>query len=117
MSVEGMWALFSSDNAAPNDVASSIVVLESGRVFGGDSAIAILGNYTVDRGIVEAAVRTWSYNPTHDQVVNVFGSTVEYKETRFRGTIQGDEISGFIWEVAQPHQRLITLLKKVADLP
>lgn len=77
MSVEGMWKFQSGSLAEPETLRwGGIVVLETGRVFGGDSVLAYLGSYEVDRGNVSARVRSWTWNlDVGEEVENVFGMT------------------------------------------
>lgn len=46
---EGMWAL-SSAAVQPNQIGSGIIVLETGRVFGGDGGYYFIGEYTHAHG-------------------------------------------------------------------
>jgi hypothetical protein len=74
MSVEGMWALQSDQHNAPGQlVAGSIIILESGKIFGGDSMMAFLGSYTVDANDISGNVRAWRWNPSYAGQHNVFG--------------------------------------------
>jgi hypothetical protein len=74
MSVEGMWALQSDQHNAPGQlVAGSIIILETGRVFGGDSMMAFSGTYEVQGSQLVAKVKSWRWNPTYAGQHNVFG--------------------------------------------
>ncbi|MCC4257867.1 hypothetical protein [Sphingobium lactosutens] len=112
MSVEGMWAIYY------NEVDSGIVTLETGRVFGGDSMMAFVGKYTVNGQEFTAKARTFSYNPAHFAVQNVFGRTGKLDlETQMQGTIEGGRLTGFIFETEQPDQKLPVRMEKLAELP
>lgn len=119
-SVEGMWAIYMPDvfDGSSGATNSGVMVLETGRIFGGDSLIAYLGHYRVNAGIFTAEARTWSYNPGHYVVVNVFGREGKLDtRTCFEGRMDGDAIVGEIWEVERPHLRLPARLVRIADLP
>jgi hypothetical protein len=48
MSIEALWAVRFGHAGSPNiGLNGGVVVLESGRLFGGDSWFAYVGNYTV----------------------------------------------------------------------
>lgn len=119
MSIEGMWAVYFGDVAGVQ-VNSGIAVFETGRIFGGDSMMAYLGNYSVNNSSVAGELRVWAYNP-HQQVVTAFGK---------RGTTAGDDLSlegqldagtgnivGQLWETKNPDSKIPATLIKVSDLP
>lgn len=121
MSVEGMWQFQSASFEDPeNLVWGGIVILESGRVFGGDSVMAYHGSYEVDRGVIIADVRCWTWNTEipEEQMANVFGMTgpIDY-QVRLEGSHDGNKIEGAIWPVADPSLKLVAAMKKIADLP
>lgn len=112
MSVEGMWAIYY------NEVDSGIVTLETGRVFGGDSMMAFIGGYEVNGKDFKAKARTFSYNPAHFAVQNVFGRTGKLDlETQLHGTIEGGQLTGFIFETTEPNRKLPVRMEKLAELP
>lgn len=121
MSVEGMWKFQSGSLDAPTDIRwGGIVVLETGRVFGGDSAMAYLGNYETDRGKIAAQVRSWVWNTDlpEEELANVFGMTGEIDyEVVIEGTLEGQEIKGFLWPKGADNLRLPARMVKIADLP
>src|SRR5215207_8497927 len=63
MNIEGMWAAYFGD-VGGEQLNSGVVVLETERLFGGDSMIAYLGSYTASGASVTATFDTWAYNPT-----------------------------------------------------
>ena len=97
-----------------------IVVLESGKVFGGDSVMAYLGTYEVDRGRIVADVRSWNWNTDvlDDEMTNVFGmeGLIDY-QVRLEGEVGNGVIDGAIWPVEQPDFRLRARMEKIAELP
>lgn len=119
MSVEGMWKFQSGSLGEPDTLRwGGIVVLESGRVFGGDSVMAYLGTYDVDRETVSARVRSWTWNLDVGEVENVFGMTgpIDYIAL-MRGKREGDVIAGYIAPEETPDLRLAIRMEKIADLP
>lgn len=118
-SVEGMWALLSGSVNAPDDMRDGgIVVLETGRVFGGDSAMAYLGTYEFTDGTLNADVRSWKWNMHHSDTANVFGMTGHINhQVVFEGIRDGDRLKGFIAPADAPESRLRAVLVKITDLP
>lgn len=122
MSLEGMWAVYFGD-VTGGGVNSGIAVLETGRVFGGDSMIAYVGRYEVNGNTVTAKIRTWPYNPTQ-VVTTAFGHVASQGPTDV--TLQGQfkpndgqmgEIDGQLWETANPSVKLGARLVKIENLP
>lgn len=119
--VEGMWALLSGSNDAPDELVNGgIVVLETGRVFGGDSAMAYIGSYEVTSGLLRADVRSWMWNPAYvdNGTENVFGMSgkIDYQAV-FEGTREGDVIRGHLFAAVDPATKIPAALHKITDLP
>lgn len=119
MSVEGMWKFQSASAEDPGTLRwGSIIVLETGRVFGGDSAMAHVGVFEVSGGAIVAAVRSWVWNHDLGEVANVFGMTgeIDYM-VKLEGAIEGDTIAGVIYPEGRPELRLACRMEKIAELP
>src|SRR4051794_24899225 len=121
MSIEGMWAVYFGD-VDGGQVNSGIVVLETERIFGGDSFIAYLGTYQIGGAEVSANFDTWAYN--HTMVVQTAFGDIGPDRTpcRLEGTHQPNDgqmgtVSGQVWKVAQPELKLPVHMVKVAALP
>ncbi len=120
-SVEGMWAFLSGTLEAPDDMRDGgIVVLETGRVFGGDSAMAYVGHFEVNGAKLTANIRSWTWNKVlaESGVENVFGMTgqIDYKVV-FEGERHGDEIRGVLFPADAQEHKVLGVLKKITDLP
>ena len=119
MSVEGMWKFQSGSYLEPTVPRwGSILVLESGRVFGGDSVMAHLGRYEIDRSKITAKARSWVWNLDVGEIENVFGMTgsIDY-EVVLEGELSGDTITGHIWPEIAPAIRFVIRMEKIAELP
>lgn len=118
-SVEGMWK-FQSGSVQEPDVLrwGGIVVLESCRIFGGDSVMAYVGRYDVDRENITARVRSWTWNFDVGESSNVFGmeGAVDYIAI-FEGARDGDVITGTIAPESSPDIKLQCRMEKIAELP
>ncbi len=118
---EGMWKFQSGSVDEPDTpVWGGIIVLESGRLFGGDSVMAYLGTYNVDRGEITAQARVWDWNTEAviGETENVFGmrSPVDYR-VQLLGQLREGMVEGYIWPDDQPHMRLRARMEKIAELP
>jgi hypothetical protein len=118
MSIEGMWGFISGSVNAPDDMQDGgIVVLETNRVFGGDSAMAYVGRYEIDGENIRAEVKTWCWNPQY-QGETVFGAGLKQENhVVLTGKINGDIIEGEIESVLAPGLRLKAGMRKFAELP
>lgn len=119
MSIEGLWAFVSNQYDDPNlFAAGGVVTMETGRIFGGDSAMVYLGSYEVDGNTVVGDVESFTYNPAYAEGLNVFGVTGEERvPIRFEGLRDGDGIKAEIWMKSNPDLRLTVVMTKVAELP
>lgn len=118
MSVEALW-WFETPDMQGEDRPTGVVVLETGRVFGGDSALAMTGHYEVNGNRVTGEARSFQYRP--DVIArNVFGmeTPIDYR-FGFDLTLSDDNqrMAGEIWLVEDPEVRLPTNLTRMADLP
>lgn len=119
MSVEGMWKFQSGSLPNPTLLQwGGVVVLESGKVFGGDSVMAYLGTYEVKNGTITAKVRSWSWNYDVRDVQNVFGmeGPIDHRVT-LHGQVKGEVIEGWLADDGYPMVKLAARLEKMAELP
>ena len=120
MSIEAMWFLKSASYADPDTMKDGgVVILETERIFGGDSIMAYIGKYTVNGNELKAIVRSFSWNDEYGGE-NVFGMEVPIDtEVGFQGTISPDHntINGSIFLLSEPDIMFDTIMVKVADLP
>lgn len=118
MNVEALWVMKFVDPRGPvtaANVAGGVVVLETGRLFGGDSGAYYVGNYTVKDGVL----RFRAHVRFHDRDVEpILPGLRDYvllgeghsddgmKSIHFRGSVEG-----------QPSVGLVGRLDRVAELP
>ena len=57
--IEALWTFEFISNE--NVFGTGVVVLESGRIFGGDSQYYFIGSYAVDRGQITAEIESTHY--------------------------------------------------------
>lgn len=114
-----MWKFQTAHVGEPEVMRwGGIVVLESGRVFGGDSVMAYLGTYEVDRDNVTARVRSWTWNFDVGDSENVFGmaGAIDYVAL-LDGTRKDRVITGHIAPEDYPEIKLPCRMEKIAELP
>lgn len=118
MNIEGMWAAYFGD-VGNSQVNSGIAVLQAGRIFGGDSMMAYLGEYTLSNDQIVAEFKVWAYNP-YIQVLTAFGKTGTSDGSRviLRGRLNPNmSVDGQLFEIENPSAKIPIRLVKVSDLP
>lgn len=118
--IEGLWSLTmeqAPETGAEDVAAGGIVVLETNRIFGGDSLLYYVGGHSVKDRRVKGVVRVVNYGGP-EPALTVFGDYVRDREVGFDLLWDGDErMSGKIWRVEAPEIKLAVELTKRADLP
>jgi hypothetical protein len=113
MSVEALWSVvFYAGNTQMG--GGGIIVLETGRVLGGDIAYTFLGDYEVASGRLKARVTVSKYqnvpgiqNVTGlDNYVGIFEGAVADQQMRVSGYVQG-----------RPEIQINAILTRRAELP
>lgn len=115
MSIEGLWSLFFRSNVGGE--GGGVVILETGRILGGDVSYYYVGDYEVDRGQVTGNVRVTHYQ---GEPRSIFGQATQFN-LRIAGALSGTQIgdintvTGEI--VGHPQLKMDVLLTKRAELP
>lgn len=112
-SVEALWAVYFVDAVGhPN---TGVVVLETSRIFGGDSKFYYTGEYEIDGDQFSAMVNSTHYN---GDGMTAFGfPTKDTVQLEVRGKRQGDTIVGDMWPVGHLPMKRNICLRRLADLP
>lgn len=120
VSVEGLWCFQTASVDAPDQfVFGGVVVLESGRVLGGDSAFAFIGDYAVKESQIIAKVRSFQWNGAMGNIENVFGMTgpdIDYV-VDLVGSREGDHINGYLSPQGIADVRLPIVMLYMSPLP
>ena len=120
MSVEGLWCFQTSSVADPTTYQDGgVVVLETGRVLGGDSAFAYVGDYEVSGSEIAARVRVYQWNKAYGDIETVFGMKgpdIDYV-VHLRGKRDGDFIHGVIIPEQAPDAQLPIRMLFIQNLP
>jgi hypothetical protein len=97
-------------------VNGGVAVLETGRVFGGDSGYYYTGTYTADGDTLEAVVTVQRHNAGW---LNVWGDCAEAFVVRFTGQRNdgGAVIEGQMHRLDMPDHGLVMKWFRMADLP
>lgn len=120
MTIEGLWELKARHHEDPyRYVPGGILVLERGRIFGGDSAVTFVGTYDAVDGRMTASGRAWTWNPEMNDAENVFGMIGPIDMLwGFDGVFGADgRINGFHFPAATPELRLPVVASRMTDLP
>jgi hypothetical protein len=114
MSVEALHIVEFGDVAGSGLRNGGVVVLETGRVFGGDSGYYYLGEYSVDGSKITADIAVVKHNPAWS---NAFGDTAQRFKAHIVGRISGNVIQGHMERVDIPGTSLSVKLTHREDLP
>lgn len=109
--LEAMYGLEFVSNA--NDGGYGVVVLETGRVFGGDSSFVYIGSYEVENGLLKAEVKC-----TNDRELlqSIFGDLKEFN-LRLEGRPQHNEFILQGHMVEEPTTKIEVKFTRRAELP
>jgi hypothetical protein len=109
--VEALYVLEFGDVRSPDFRNGGVVVLETNRVFGGDSGYYYVGNYEVTGDKIGGSLRVVRHNPAWP---NVFGDSATSFDVTFHGSISGDIISGWMDRKDAAGHLPVQLTKKAA---
>lgn len=118
MSIEGLWLMRSTEvGNSTNLLAPAIITLETGRLFGGDSAYYYIGNFELDRAEVTGQARVQTHTLTVG-LTNVFGmgGRVDYF-VDFNAEFDGAMIIGTMWPKGMVAATQRFAMTKLAELP
>lgn len=114
---EALYVLHFGNVEGPEGLVNGgVAILETGRVFGGDSGYYYTGSYTADDDTLEAAVTVQRHNAGW---LNVWGDRVEAFVVQFAGQRcdGGSVIEGQMHRLDMPDQPLVMKWFRMADLP
>jgi hypothetical protein len=115
MSIEALWLVKFKDSDNEN-AGSGVIVFETGRVFGGDSAIVYLGSYEVVHNILTLKVKLTQYAEV-DGMSNIFGDGKEYEVTA-TGEYDDESKIQYLSGTAKNSNTVITITAEhYAELP
>lgn len=117
MSIEALWRVQFQSNS-PQLVlpaGAGVVIFETGRIFGGDSAMYYLGAYSVKANVLSGTLHVGTHTAIPG-VQSVFGPRPEF-DLILSGTIEGDQIKvrGLLRQ--DRRYELTAILERLKDLP
>jgi hypothetical protein len=86
--IEALWSVEFSTNVG--SFGAGVVVLETGRVLGGDSSFIYIGKFHVDKSIVHLEVESSRYNMVV-QLPSIFGNLNKFT-LRVSGPVNANEV-------------------------
>lgn len=109
--IEALWAVNFVTQGSP--LASGVVVLENGHIFGGEGQYYYLGDYVVTGTIIRGKVEV-----THHagQPINIIGLTLYKFVVEFSGQLHGDTIIGDGVTLTTPQYPLKISCRRLANL-
>ena len=119
MSIEALWSVrfVGVNGASVSEQSGGVLVLETGRLFGGDTWAFYTGNYSVENGQVSFRVDVGvHYTDGGESILG--GPLVPYS---LEGTATVDaahkRMSATLVVIGQPQMRIAAILDRVAELP
>lgn len=91
-----------------------VAVLETNRIFGGDSSYYYIGRYTIKDNHFEAKARIVKYN---QNLPNVFGDNSPSFNINIQGQVNNGVLQGMMERLDKPGVRLPLRLTWKEDLP
>ncbi|OAS92995.1 hypothetical protein A6I77_24575 [Achromobacter xylosoxidans] len=118
MSIEALWSVsFVSSTGQQLAAGNGVIVLETGRILGGDSAFTYVGHYKFDPKTdqISASIRVRKYGetpmqsvfgPMYDFELDLIGKQVSHGAIRLEGHVK-----------AHPQLQIIIAATRQAELP
>jgi hypothetical protein len=112
--IEALYVVEFGDVVGPGYRNGGIVILETARIFGGDSGYYYIGHYSVFGNCFEASLCITKHNPAW---ANAFGDDAREFEIRVLGSIENDSIVATMERMDRPGLRLPLRLTRKVGLP
>jgi T3SS negative regulator,GrlR len=112
--VEALYVAEFGDVAGVGSWNGGVVVLETNRIFGGDSGYYYIGTFSIFGDCIEASARITKHNPSW---ANAFGDDATEFEIRVFGRIEGETIRANMERLDRPGFSLPLRLTRKAPLP
>ena len=119
-SYEALWAVYFGDASDPSGfdpgrMNAGVAVLETQRIFGGDSQYYYVGNYEVEKDRITATVTITHFN---GEGWIAFGERLTGSlKLGLEGRREGNVVRGYMWPEDRPGMRLPAMLLRLKDLP
>ena len=113
--VEALWAVNFGDVYGPGQHNGGVVVLETSRIFGGDSCFYYVGKYDISDYRLTAQVKVTHFNGPNE---TAFGTSESGPyEIQFEGVLLNDSVVGEMWKSDQPNHPVPITLTRLENLP
>ncbi len=110
MSIEALWSM---QFASPENIGAGVVVLQTGRIFGGDGRYYYLGQYQLQGRTLRARVDVHHYS---GEPYSVFGK-LQHFTLDLSGHVHDSTMFCTGSLVEEPDRKLDIFLERRADLP
>ena len=112
--LEALYVAEFGDVAGASYRNGGVVVLETNRIFGGDSGYYYTGTFSIFGDRIEASARITKHNPSW---ANAFGDDARQFEIRVLGRIEGEIILANMERLDRPGFSVPLRLIREAPLP
>jgi T3SS negative regulator,GrlR len=113
MNIEALYVVKFGDVAGPQ-VNGGVVVLETNRIFGGDSGYYYTGTYSLTGTILSGKARVVKHDPSW---TDAFGTTQTSFDITIKAIVSDGVFAGHMTLDAAPHTQLPISFIRKADLP
>lgn len=113
--LEALYVVQFGDVAGPSFKNGGVAVLETNRIFGGDSGYFYLGTFSVSDSKITATITVTKHDPAWR---DAFGDTATQFKVELHGQVVGNTISGQMKRLDKPgFPSLPVRLTRKAELP
>jgi hypothetical protein len=112
--IEALYTVEFGDVAGPGYTNGGVAVLETNRVFGGDSGYYYLGKFAVAGLAIAATIEVVKHDPTWR---DAFGDKAQRFSVKMSGTFSGDVMTGQMERLDKPGSILPIRMTRRAPLP
>jgi hypothetical protein len=114
MSMEAVWTVrFGPEGAPESELNGGVAMIETNRIFGGDSGYAYIGDIKVNAAAVDGTLKIVRHNA---QIVSMYGLDENEFELTFSGERVSDtRVEGKLQRQGYPSAMLV--LTRLTELP
>jgi hypothetical protein len=119
MSIEALWAVrFAGAHGVRVATSTGVIILETGRIFGGDSWTFYTGRYERNaNGTYKVSIQTGVYN--NEGGLDIFGGPLQARKLSGEIRVADDQrtMAGTVTVDGVPQMVITATLTRVAELP
>ena len=111
--IEALWSVEFSSNVG--SIGAGVVVFETGRVLGGDSAFMYVGNYKTENGVIHSDIHVTKYNNLSG-MQSIFGPLTNFN-IKVSGKADPHSLTLTGTVIEQPQLQIVIKATRRVELP